>query len=86
MPYINQDSRQVYDSCADALAERVTGIGDLNYVLTTLVLKWAERQDMSYGLLNAIIGVFECAKLEMYRRILTPYEERKRAENGDVYA
>jgi hypothetical protein len=26
-----------------------------------------------------------CAKDEFYRRVVVPYEEKKRKENGDVY-
>jgi len=36
--------------------------------------------------INEVIGVLECAKLELYRRVAAPYEERKRIENGEVYA
>lgn len=30
-------------------------------------------------------GAIECAKLEFYRRVAAPYEDKKIAENGDVY-
>ena len=39
----------------------------------------------NYALYNAVIGVLECAKMELYRRQISPYEDRKIAENGDVY-
>lgn len=32
-----------------------------------------------------LLGVFECVKLEFYRRIVAPYEDAKIAENGDVF-
>ena len=32
-----------------------------------------------------LIGVLECAKLELYRRVAAPYEDDKIDENGDVY-
>ena len=38
-----------------------------------------------YAHLNEAIGVLECAKLELYRRVAAPYEDGKRAETGDVY-
>jgi len=31
------------------------------------------------------VGVLECAKLELYRRIAAPYEDEKIVETGDVY-
>jgi hypothetical protein len=38
-----------------------------------------------YAHLNEAIGVLECAKLELYRRIAAPYEDRKMGETGEVY-
>ena len=38
-----------------------------------------------YAHLNEAIGVLECAKLELYRRVAAPYEDEKIAESGDVY-
>jgi hypothetical protein len=32
-----------------------------------------------------MIGVLECAKLELYRRVAAPYEDAKCEDNGDVY-
>ena len=40
---------------------------------------------VEYARINELIGVLECAKLELYRRIAVPYEDTKIAENGDVY-
>ena len=37
-----------------------------------------------YSKINAIIGILECIKLELYRRVAAPYEDVKAAENGDV--
>jgi hypothetical protein len=31
------------------------------------------------------VGAIECCKLEFYRRVAVPYEERKIKTNGDVY-
>ena len=60
------------------------GPGELNYAITQLILDYlAGRQ--SYDLCNEVIGVLECAKLELYRRMVAPYENKKCAENGDVY-
>ena len=32
-----------------------------------------------------LVGVLECAKLELYRRLAAPYEDLKIEDNGDVY-
>ncbi len=44
-------------------------------------LKWDGDADF-----NALIGVLESAKLELYRRMIAPYEDVKMKENGDCYA
>ena len=40
---------------------------------------------MRYQTLNAIVGSLECCKLEVYRRLASPYEDEKITKNGDVY-
>jgi hypothetical protein len=88
MPYVVQDDR---DELADPLyylGEALGGLpdnkrdGGLNYVISTLVSQLYER---NYRDLNAAIGVLECCKLELYRRVVAPYEDTKIIENGDVY-
>jgi hypothetical protein len=41
---------------------------------------------LRYAHLNEAIGVLECAKLELYRRVAAPYEDEKITESGDVYS
>lgn len=82
MPYINPEDRA-------RLAEGdVPGdAGQLNFAITSLVDAYLRRQGgVRYRHLNEVIGVLECAKLELYRRIAAPYEDRKMAENGDVFS
>ena len=59
--------------------------GRLNYFISTVAQGLIEANGVSYSFLNDFIGVLECVKLELYRRVATPYEEDKRQENGDVY-
>ena len=71
MPYIPQDRR------ADVLAElrehgthwSPANAGDLNYVITC----------------NEMMGALECCKLELYRRLVGPYEDEVLEANGDAY-
>jgi len=44
-----------------------------------------ERHDKKYQTFNDILGALEGAKLEVYRRVVGPYENGKMSENGDVY-
>lgn len=59
--------------------------GDLNYMLTKLCDDYIQLNGNSYMIYNEIIGALECAKLELYRRIVAPYEDTKIEQNGDVY-
>lgn len=81
MPYVDRSAR-----------ERLAGgappenVGELNYLVTRLVDRYlAARGGIRYSHLNEAIGVLECAKLELYRRLAAPYEDAKCAESGDVY-
>ncbi len=90
MPYIDQKSRIQVDEEIDVLIEKIERDtsrmakrdGILNYVITRLIDKLYRT---SYTELNAAIGMLECAKLELYRRRLAPYEDEKIDQNGDVY-
>ena len=81
MPYVKKDQRPALEK--GRLPEDA---GELNYVITRLIDAYLDRSGgVRYTRLNEVIGVLECAKLELYRRIAAPYEDRKIAENGDVY-
>ncbi|RMH34263.1 MAG: hypothetical protein D6690_11010 [Nitrospirae bacterium] len=81
MPYISQNART---RLAQGGAPETPG--ELNYLVTRLLDGYLERKGpLSYASLNEAIGVLECAKLELYRRLAAPYEDRKRLETGDVY-
>lgn len=88
MPYIGSKSKLVIDHQLDVLLELVPKLseGELNYVITKIVDHHLARGDrINYRRVNAVIGVLECAKLELYRRIAGPYEDIKKDEHGDVY-
>lgn len=80
MPYIKESARKQINAYR---APRTAG--ELNYEITQACLAYIEKSGVSYVALNEVIGVLECAKLEMYRRMCAPYEDKKIAENGDVY-
>lgn len=88
-PYIKQDRRKELDPEIDILIEKAERVGELNYIITRLldgyIHKFATKEEIDYTAINAMIGVFECAKLELYRCVAVPYENKKWAENGDVY-
>ena len=80
MPYISKLQRQ-----AIAAGDSANTPGQLNYVITEAIIGYMAGQDNNYSMINEVVGVLECAKLELYRRIVIPYEDRKIEENGDVY-
>lgn len=79
MPYINQHERGMIDGGLNA-----GKAGELNYQITSIVHAYLRLKGISYTTLNEAIGVLECAKLELYRRVVADYEDRKIAENGDL--
>jgi hypothetical protein len=90
MPYIKPTNRSVYNVDITTLAEHIKTMsdkgktaGELNYVITKL-LKEIYRGQYSYSVHNEIIGMLECCKQEWYRRLVSPYEDLKIIENGDV--
>jgi SLT domain-containing protein len=83
MPYITQDRRkQLNPHSYDP--EWASTPGELNYQITELIKQYWKSTGNYQGI-NDIVGVLEGAKLEFYRRIAVPYEDKKIAENGDVY-
>lgn len=82
MPYITALQRCLMD-----MGKMPENVGELNYEITRLV-DWFLKQrpgGLNYENLNAVVGVLECAKLELYRRLAAPYEDQKIQQNGDVY-
>jgi hypothetical protein len=80
MPYIPSDQRSAARLDSPAFAS----VGVLNYLITRALVIYL-GPNPGYASINEAIGVLECAKLELYRRVAAPYEDRKCAENGDVY-
>ncbi len=82
MPYINQDDRLLLELNGNTYA---TSAGELNYLITNLCIEYLNNNGTNYQRINDIVGALEGAKLEFYRRVAAPYEDKKIKENGDVY-
>lgn len=65
--------------------QRLRGGAELNDRLDKLLRRYPLQHGVSHATLDAMLGALEGAKAEFYRRVAVPYEERKAAENGDVY-
>jgi len=87
VPYIKKEDRKKFfgkQSWA-AFVELCESPGDLNYLLTSILTRYVQDKGESYATYNEVIGVLECAKQELYRRQIAPYEDKKCDDNGDVY-
>ncbi len=81
MPYVDKEARVRLDGGAAP-----QNAGELNYVITRCVDEYLiQKGNLRYANINEVIGVLECAKLELYRRIAVPYEDGKKEASGDVY-
>jgi hypothetical protein len=81
MPYIKQSDRK---ELAEDPKRDIENEGELNYVITEMIFHYFKEKP-NYQSINAIVGALESAKLEFYRRVAGPYEDKKIKENGDVY-
>lgn len=79
MPYIADYKR------AGVSRNGPTDAGELNYAITKLLDSYLIHEGLNYKNINDCLGACEGAKLEFYRRVAVPYEDKKIAENGDVY-
>ena len=80
MPYIRKEMRDSIDN-----GHAPTNSGELNYLITRNLDAYIAAHGLTYDTLNSIVGVLECAKMELYRRVAAPYEDSKLQDNGDVY-
>lgn len=91
MPYIEQIQRDIIDEDISELIDSMKTIpsfndskaGILNYIVTCLCAESIGTP--KYSKINEIIGMLECCKLELYRRVAAGYEDKKSLENGDAY-
>lgn len=98
MPYIKKERRAGLTAKIDELAleiERLSMVegndvpqvqpGDINFAISKLIHYIYTFGGTNYASINEAIGVLECAKMELYRRVAAPYEDKKIKENGDVF-
>ena len=90
MPYIKESERERIEKEIRRYPQLKTP-GELNYFITEVIRTYLDkkifdqREANNYADFNEVIGVLECAKQELYRRLVAPYEDVKMIENGDVY-
>lgn len=83
MPYITEKRRHQidmgypYSKCMDE--------GDLAYRLTGEYLLWMRAHEMRFKCFARLVGVIVLSLFEFWWRVVRPYEDKKKEENGDVY-
>jgi len=90
MPYIPQEMRETIDNNISSLVDSIKispkQNGILNYIISRLTSEYTNiANEPSYDKINNAIGVLECAKLELYRRVASEYENKCIITNGDIY-
>lgn len=88
MPYTKKEDR---DKCLkNGVAELLNSIpkltkGDINYIFNQIAIAYVLYKGKNYDNVNDTVGIFECAKLEFYRKFVAPYEDIKAEKNGDIF-
>lgn len=91
MPYTKEARREAVKENLDAILAQIHAYpdtdwdGELNYAISYLVAKgFAPFGHWRYHFIARAVAVFECAKLELYRRVAAPYEDQAIKKNGDI--
>lgn len=89
MPYTKRLDRNKFDTTLEDFQRVINiddnlSIGDINYLITSIIHKYLKTRGLKYYNINSVIGVLECAKLELYRMVASRYEDKKRMENGAI--
>lgn len=93
MPYIVPKQREALDAYVDALIAHikesnfeVSYLGQLNYAMTRLLLGTfrAINGPLRYWQVTAIMGTLSSMSIEIYRRLVGPYENHQQELNGDI--
>lgn len=90
MPYIKKRNRSTLDKFLDGLIVLLVNTtsngkknnGEVVYVIYKL-LKQVYGEG-NFEVRSNALKALESAKLEYYRRIMAPYEDKKKKENGDI--
>ena len=81
MPYIPQNRREHFGiTCPFPLSK-----GELAYLITRAVVMYLDCHGIKYATLADVEGVLQTVSKEVFRRVTTPYEDKKCRDNGDVF-
>ncbi len=80
MPYIKDSDRREI-----ARGRNPVNVGELTYLISRVCDTYLNFHEDNYQTRAEITAALENTKLEFYRRIIVPYEDKKIEENGDMW-
>jgi hypothetical protein len=83
VPYIPQEQRPPVDQVITALP-RLDNPGQLNYVLTEIIIKYLLENEVCYQTINDIKGALDEVACEFRERVIKKFERLKKKVNGDI--
>ncbi len=92
MPYLNQDFRSEINihGSFERTSSYMSSLkpkdfaGGLNYYITKLVKRYLKKNGKKYWILALIVGTLVCTIFELYRKVISNYEDEKIKINGEV--
>ena len=84
MPYIKPIDRTRMDCWILPLSHKIETVGELNYAVTRLALRYLKLVGLSYNNISNVVGTLTLIPVEIGRRLVQQYEDAKIGENGDV--
>jgi len=84
MPYITPEQREriVNQSRIPPMSDA----GQLSFFIAKTIESYLKgRPRINFQELNAVNGVLDTLRAEYQRQVLAPYEDKKKASNGDVW-
>jgi hypothetical protein len=91
MPYLlkqdkdnidNQGGIDIYEKFASMTPQEVAGA--INYLNFKIIKTWITKNGKKYWVFALFTGTLICCILEVYRRLVAPYEDEKIQSSGDV--
>lgn len=97
MPYIHKERRKYYDDEIESLVNSLNEHfkyfdkeydndldADMTYVIYSLIKKMFGRETLKWKVKIKPLEILEAVKLEYYRKVIAPHEDKKENEHGGI--
>jgi hypothetical protein len=79
MPYISAtDQAKLAELTGKIVSTPINAAGDLNFLITQLLIQYMAGHEHRYQAMNDVVGALTSAQVEFIRRVVTPYENKKK--------